>query len=91
MATDLGLQWFGWREKNYTLGHHLVAFLDVLAQRERFRQLELPKTPEDHARVEQGLKDTASFVSALNIFMSFSVSSHKFSPSYEVPSLCAPS
>ncbi len=81
-----------WMErKNYTLGHHLVAFLDVLGQRERFRQLELPKTPEDHARVEQVLKDTAGFVSALKIFMSFSVSSHKFSPSYEVPSLCAPS
>ncbi len=29
-----------WMErKNYTLGHHLVAFLDVLGQRERFRQL----------------------------------------------------
>jgi len=81
-----------WMErKNYTLGHHLVAFLDVLGQRERFRQLELPKTPEDHARVEQVLKDTAGFVSALNIFMSFSVSSHKFSPWCEVPSLCAPS
>ncbi len=51
--------------KNYTLGHHLVAFLDVLGQRERFRQLELPKTPEDHARVEQVLKDTAGFVSDL--------------------------
>jgi hypothetical protein len=51
--------------KNYTLGHHLVAFLDVLGQRERFRQLELPKMLEDHARVEQVLKDTAGFVSDL--------------------------
>jgi hypothetical protein len=25
---------------NYTLGHHLVAFLDVLGQRERFKELQ---------------------------------------------------
>jgi hypothetical protein len=53
--------------KNYTLGHHLVAFLDVLGQRERFRRLELPNTPEDHASVEQVLKDTAGFVSDLRL------------------------
>ena len=47
------------------MGHHLVVFLDVLGQRERFRQLQLPKTPEDHARVGQVLKDTAGFVSNL--------------------------
>jgi hypothetical protein len=47
------------------LGHHLVAFLDILGQREKFRQLELPKTPADRARVEQVLKDTAGFVSGL--------------------------
>jgi hypothetical protein len=52
-------------KKNYSLGHYLVAFLDVLGQRERFRQLELPKTPEDRAKVEQVLKDTAGFVSDL--------------------------
>ncbi|MFI5092972.1 MAG: hypothetical protein ACHQIK_05985 [Candidatus Acidiferrales bacterium] len=51
--------------KNYILGHHLVAFLDVLGQRERFRELQLPNTPEDHGRVEQVLKDTAGFVSDL--------------------------
>jgi hypothetical protein len=52
-------------KKSYTLGHHLVAFLDVLGQREKFRHLELPKTAEDYARVEQVLSDTAGFVSGL--------------------------
>jgi hypothetical protein len=52
-------------KKNYILGYHLVAFLDVLGQREKFRKLELPETPEDYARVEQVLKDTAGFVSQL--------------------------
>lgn len=51
--------------KNYTLGNHLVAWLDVLGQREAFRQLRLPKTPEDHARVALVLRDTAGFVSEL--------------------------
>jgi hypothetical protein len=52
-------------EKHYILGHHLVGFLDVLGQREKFRQLEIPKTPEDHARVGQVLRETAGFVSDL--------------------------
>jgi hypothetical protein len=52
-------------KKNYTLGHHLVAYLDVLGQRDKFRQLELPKTTEDRVRVGQVLKDTAGFVSDL--------------------------
>jgi hypothetical protein len=58
-------------EKHYILGHHLVGFLDVLGQREKFRQLEIPKTPEDHARVGQVLRETAGFVSDLrNTFQS---------------------
>ncbi|MGC2333632.1 MAG: hypothetical protein WA581_19430 [Candidatus Acidiferrales bacterium] len=52
-------------EKHYILGHHLVGFLDVLGQREKFRQLEIPKTPEDHTRVGRVLRETAGFVSDL--------------------------
>jgi hypothetical protein len=44
------------------LGHHLVAFLDVLGQRERFKQLQLPKTPEEQAEVAEVLRQTAGFV-----------------------------
>ncbi len=47
---------------NFTLGWHLVAFLDVLGQREKFRELKLPKTPEEHKKVEVVLGDTAGFV-----------------------------
>jgi hypothetical protein len=44
------------------LGYHLVAFLDVLGQRERFKHLELPKTPEQNAEVAEVLRQTAGFV-----------------------------
>jgi|ERR1017187_515761 hypothetical protein len=50
---------------NYILGYHLVAFLDVLGQREKFRQLRLPKTPEEYLTVQEVLRDTAGFVSNL--------------------------
>lgn len=49
-------------EKTYRLGHHLVAFLDVLGQREKFRELTIPKTPDDQARVGRVLSETAGFV-----------------------------
>jgi hypothetical protein len=52
-------------EKHYILGYHLVGFLDVLGQREKFRQLQVPRTLEDHARVGQVLSETAGFVSDL--------------------------
>jgi hypothetical protein len=52
-------------EKNYRLGWHLVAFLDVLGQRETFRQLRLPKTPEEHSAVQEVMRDTVGFVSNL--------------------------
>ena len=56
----------GWmKTKNYTLGHHLVAFLDVLGQREQFQQLRLPKTPEEEAHVKEVLRNTAGFVVGL--------------------------
>lgn len=49
-------------QQNYTLGYHLVTFLDVQGQRDRFRELKLPKTPEEHARTQEVLRDTAGFV-----------------------------
>jgi hypothetical protein len=52
-------------EGNYTLGWYLVAFLDVLGQRERFRRLRLPKTEEEYLSVQDVLRDTAGFVSML--------------------------
>jgi hypothetical protein len=47
------------------LGSYLVAFLDVLGQRETFRQLQLPKTREEYTKVEGALKDTVGFVLGL--------------------------
>jgi hypothetical protein len=44
------------------LGYHLVAFLDVLGQRERFKHLQLPKTPQQNAEVAEVLRQTAGFV-----------------------------
>ena len=40
-------------QRHLQLGHHLVAFLDVLGQRERFKGLRLPKTPEESAEVAE--------------------------------------
>lgn len=54
---------------NYTLGHHLVAFLDVQGQRERFRELRLPHNAEEEAQVKEVLRQTAGFVVGLrNVF-----------------------
>lgn len=44
------------------MGYHLVAFLDVLGQRDRFRGLHLPKNPEEAAAVGEVLRQTAGFV-----------------------------
>lgn len=49
-------------DKMYTLGWHLVAFLDVLGQRERFRQLRLPKSQEEYLTVQDVLRGTVGFV-----------------------------
>jgi hypothetical protein len=49
-------------KRRFTLGHHLVAFLDVLGQRERLKQLRHPRTPEEHAEVGEVLRQTAGFV-----------------------------
>jgi len=51
--------------KTYRLGYHLTVFLDVQGQREKFKGLRLPKTPEEHAAVQEVLKDTAGFVVGL--------------------------
>ena len=48
--------------KIFTLGHHLVAFLDVQGQRDRFRRLRLPRTSQEEAEVKEVLKNTAGFV-----------------------------
>jgi hypothetical protein len=52
-------------EKQLTLGSYLVAFLDVLGQREKFRQLRLPKTPQEYTTVQGVLTDTVGFVFSL--------------------------
>lgn len=44
------------------LRNHLVAFLDVLGQREKFKALHFPTTSEDKAEVAEVLKQTAGFV-----------------------------
>jgi len=47
---------------SFRLEYHLVAFLDVLGQRERFKALRLPTTPEDKEKVVEVLRQTAGFV-----------------------------
>src|SRR5258708_18469532 len=51
--------------RNFNLGYDLVAFLDVLGQRDRFRDLRLPKTPQEAAAVGEVLRQTAGFVLGL--------------------------
>ena len=48
--------------RNLKIGHHLVAFLDVLGQRDRFRDLRVPKNAEEEAQVKYVLQQTAGFV-----------------------------
>jgi hypothetical protein len=50
------------KKRNFDLGYHLVALLDVQGQRERFRQLHLPKNPEESGAVGEVLRQTAGFV-----------------------------
>jgi hypothetical protein len=49
-------------QRHLQLGNHLVAFLDVLGQRERFREIKQPKTAEESAAVAEALRQTAGFV-----------------------------
>src|ERR1035437_5174816 len=48
--------------ENYKLGHHLVAFLDVLGQRDKFSGLRQPTNTEEEAQVKEVLRQTAGFV-----------------------------
>ena len=50
------------KTRNFDLGYHLVALLDVQGQRESFRQLRLPKNPEESAAIGEVLRQTAGFV-----------------------------
>jgi hypothetical protein len=50
------------KKRHFELGYHLVAFLDVLGQRDRFRELRLPKNPEEAEAVGKVLRQTAGFV-----------------------------
>lgn len=56
----------GVEQKHYILGHHLVAFLDVLGQRrEQLRQLRLPETPDEETHAKELIKNTAGYVLGL--------------------------
>ena len=46
----------------YKLGHHLVVFLDVLGQRDKFRGLKRPANAQEEAEVTEVLRQTAGFV-----------------------------
>jgi hypothetical protein len=66
--------------ENYKLGHHLVAFLDVLGQRDKFKGLRLPTNAEEEAHVKEILRQTAGFVVGLrkvfqNVFKAFEAGS----------------
>jgi hypothetical protein len=50
------------QKRHFQLGCHLVAFLDVLGQRDRFRELRIPKNPEEAEAVGEVLRQTAGFV-----------------------------
>ena len=50
-------------KRTLILGYHLVAFLDVLAQRDALEQLrKMPTTPEERVQTEEALRNTAGFV-----------------------------
>lgn len=49
----------------YKLGHHLVAFLDVLGQRDKFRGLKKPTSEQEEGEVKEVLRQTAGFVTEL--------------------------
>jgi len=47
---------------NLKLGYYLVAFVDVLGQRARFRALKLPRNAEEEKLVREAVRQTAGFV-----------------------------
>jgi len=46
----------------YKLGHHLVVFLDVLGQKDKFRGLKKPNDTQEENDVKEVLRQTAGFV-----------------------------
>lgn len=52
-------------KKEVRLGNYLVAFLDVLEQRDMLKQIRLPKTPHEKSEVLEILKQTAGTVLGL--------------------------
>jgi hypothetical protein len=46
----------------YKLGHHLVVFLDVLGQKDKFRGLKRPNNAQEEDEVKEVLRQTAGFV-----------------------------
>jgi hypothetical protein len=55
----------GEQETNYVLQPHLAAYLDVLGQREKFKQLKMPKTPQEYLVVAEAMKGTVGIVLGL--------------------------
>lgn len=52
-------------KRMYKLGHHLVAFLDVLGQRDKFRGLKKPTNAQEQDEVKEVLRQTVGFVAEL--------------------------
>jgi hypothetical protein len=52
-------------KRTYKLGYHLVAFLDVLGQRDKFRSLKMPSNSQEADEVKEVLRQTAGFVAEL--------------------------
>lgn len=52
-------------KRMYKLGDHLVAFLDVLGQRDKFRGLKKPTNAQEEDEVKEALRQTAGFVAEL--------------------------
>lgn len=55
----------GMEKRVYKLGHHLVAFLDVLGQRDKFRGLKKPTNAQEEDEVKEVLRQTVGFVAEL--------------------------
>jgi hypothetical protein len=76
------------QERIYVLENYLVIFLDVLGQSDKFEQLRLPRTTDEHAAVQEVMRDTVGFVSDLRArfgiqFSAFEAGLLKNQPSVE--------
>src|SRR5215472_17375590 len=52
-------------KRMYKLGYHLVAFLDVLGQRDKFRRLKKPTNAQEEDEAKEVLTQTVGFVAEL--------------------------